>query len=225
MRHLLNYGRPVACVALLSVLCIISRLVSQGSREHKNEYGDLLLESLDQREAPKAEIRTSPSVKKQSFADWYRQQSADAWFGSATFTQTKGMKRHHTRWLTKGDLNAIPAVERKKADAKLKARMIELSMDMLQQESKANHLVALLKTKLVENNFANSSQAYHPTLTDGDFEDLNATQVNGIIKDLDFQFQNRTVMSSDEFDKVHEKISPEQKAAIEKQRRENDAAG
>jgi hypothetical protein len=218
MHRALVFSRPLVCGILLSALCIVTRFVALDSEDKDNE---VFLESLLNNEA----ASESPHVKKQSFADWYRQQSADVWFGSATFTQNKGMKKNHKKWLTKGDISSIPAVEREKANTRLKARMVQLSMNMLQQEKKANHLVALLKTKLADEVDANATQPYSPSLTSGDFEDLNSTQVNGIIKDLDFQFQNRTVMSSEDFEKAHEKMTAEQKAAIAKQKRENDAAG
>jgi hypothetical protein len=187
--------------------------------EGKVGRGDELLESsLINKD------HSSPGVQAQSFANWYRQQSADAWFGSATFTQNHGIKKNPKRWLSKQDINAIPSVERKKADFRLKARLVELSMDMLQQEKKSDRLVAALKTKLASSE-SPASQEYHPSLTEGDFEDLNASRVDSIIKSLDFQFQNRSIISADEFDHLHEKMSPEQKAAIEKDRQENDAAG
>ena len=100
-------------------------------------------------------------------------------------------------------------------------------MDMLEQEKKANHLVAALKSKLAEESTDTDSGnfVYKPTLTDGDYDDLNVTSVNSIISSLDLQFQNRTVMSSDDFDRAHDKMTAAQIAALLNQTKENDAAG
>ena len=101
-------------------------------------------------------------------------------------------------------------------------------MDMLEQEKKANHLVAALKSKLAEESTSDTDSGnfvYSPTLTDGDYDDLNVTSVNSIISSLDLQFQNRTVMSSDDFDRAHDKMTAAQIAALLNQTKENDAAG
>jgi hypothetical protein len=208
--------RTIVCGIFL-VACTVL-FVATIKSEGKIARGDELLES-----SLVKHDHTSTNVQAQSFANWYRQQSADTWFGSATFTQNHGIKKNPKRWLSKQDIEAIPSVERKKADFRLKARMIELSMNMLQQEKKSDRLVAALKTKLASED--SNNQEYHPSLTEGDFEDLNASRVDSIIKSLDFQFQNSSIISTDEFNRLHEEMSPEEKAAIEKNRKENDAAG
>ena len=219
--------RPLICGVLFCVLCTVAIYVIQDREDSVSLNDDSLLEtSLTNRRQNLADGLSGSH--KQSFADWYRQQSADAWFGSATFTQNHGIKKNHKRWLTEDDIKSIPAVERAKANSKLKARLIELSMDMLEQEKKANHLVAALKSKLAEESTSDTDSGnfvYSPTLTDGDYDDLNVTSVNSIISSLDLQFQNRTVMSSDDFDRAHDKMTAAQIAALLNQTKENDAAG
>eukprot|EP00961_Rhodomonas_salina_P146397 1970723-Rhodomonas_salina.1 len=192
-RRELRVGAAVACGAAAVVACIVFWAQADQSASATSRV-ELSLTSL--------QSTGKDNLNKDSFAEWYRKQSAATWcdeshrvscvVGPLTLTRltalhhVAGRERKVKNWLTKTDRAEIPAVLRAQADKTLKARMVQLSMSNLMSASKAHHLEEKVIQQLQEQE--KQDGAWKPTTTQGDLADLPEAQVNSIISELEDKF-------------------------------------
>lgn len=202
-RRELRVGAAVACGAAAVVACIVFWAQADQSASATSRV-ELSLTSL--------QSTGKDNLNKDSFAEWYRKQSAATWFGDGTFHSklVKGRERKVKNWLTKTDRAEIPAVLRAQADKTLKARMVQLSMSNLMSASKAHHLEEKVIQQLQEQE--KQDGAWKPTTTQGDLADLPEAQVNSIISELEDKFMNRSVASYEAHVASEQPLSPAEQA-------------
>jgi hypothetical protein len=181
----------------------------------------------------KAKVPAGNVLAKQSFATWYQQQSAAAWFGDDTMhrkvqvgNQQFTEKSKKRKWLTKEDMKGIPAVLKAERAKKLKREAVQLAMARLAAKDRRGGLAKALKQQLAGYGDAHTQQLlqlqqladdkekiYKPIETEGDGPDLPEGRVFSIVKGLETKFLNRSTDSFAANKKHHEEPTPEQVAA------------
>ena len=136
----------------------------------------------------KAKVPAGNVLAKQSFATWYQQQSAAAWFGDDTMhrkvqvgNQQFTEKSKKRKWLTKEDMKGIPAVPKAERAKKLKREAVQLAMARLAAKDRRGGLAKALKQQLAGYGDAHTQQLlqlqqladdkekiYKPIETEGD---------------------------------------------------------
>lgn len=103
----------------------------------------------------KPAVQKAGRTQKLSFAQWYQEQSAAAWFGDDTMPKKVQVGNQHfaekndkTKWLTQQDLNGIPGVLQAAHAKKLKHEAVQLAMARLAAKQHANGLATALKQQL-----------------------------------------------------------------------------
>jgi hypothetical protein len=119
----IRWRRLAACVALGVCIALLSAVFHEGGSASNTSTASVQL------------LQESGG----SFLSWYRQQSADSWFGHATFDSqdTKGKKREHAKWMSKEDLATIPIAEQERAEKRLKSRMVQLALNTMMVKDKS----------------------------------------------------------------------------------------
>lgn len=99
--------------------------------------------------------KARPAKHKLSFAKWYEEQSAAAWFGDDTMHKQVQVghqefkeKENKAKWLTKQDMKGIPVVLQAEHAKREKHEAVELAMMRLAAKSKARGLAKALKQQL-----------------------------------------------------------------------------
>ena len=141
----------------------------------------LALACVALRDAPSSIIRPSQLLAKQpSFATWYQEQSAAAWFGDDTMpkkvhvgNQEFAEKNKKAVWLTKSDMTGITAVLRAQQAKKRKNEAVQLAMAKLMAKQKGNDLATVLTQGL------KTRQPKEPVLS---VRSANAAHANGKVK-------------------------------------------
>lgn len=123
-------------------------------------------------------------AKGSHFQAWYREQTADRWFGSNTFEgkDVSGRQREKGKWVEKAALKLIPQAEREHADRKLKGRLVQLAMTNLMDKQKYHHIEQELVQKA-------GTYGYHPELSEGT---MSEPEVHAVVHHLLIQWLNHT---------------------------------
>ena len=142
-------GRRIAVGGMAMLLAVVLAMVAT----RDTRPGNLSLE--EQARTVAATPLLKDRAPKLSFAQWYQQQSAAAWFGDDTMPQkvTVGHQNfaeqgEKTNWLSKQDMKGIPTVLQAEHANKLKKEEVQLAMARLAEKHQNGNLAHALKQQL-----------------------------------------------------------------------------
>jgi len=150
----MTHGRRVAAGALALALALALACVAV--RDGAGGGAALLARPAAHAGAAQAPAgRRLDGAQKQSFARWYEQQSAAAWFGDDTMprhvqvgSEQFKATSNKAKWLTKQDVKGIPAVLQAKRAKMLKREAVQLAMARLAAKDRRGGLAKALKQQL-----------------------------------------------------------------------------